>query len=193
VVTLRYGAWAGSSWSGGHGESREYLFGSSHFSRGARKRTDCLGATCQAAEPQRLPRCGVVARPDRTAKAVLAMLTLLVGRRLDEEVLQRLLPLVDPADGRSIADSLHHQMLEEPRRRAGREGAASPVGDIAADRPLRYALALLRYYRPGFDSLATEEKRELLQKCCERINGLSKRAAVLAGLVVVNAGVQGAP
>jgi hypothetical protein len=123
---------------------------------------------------------GVVARPDRTAKAVLAMLTLLEGRRLDKEVLERLLPLVDPADGTSIADSLHHQRLEEPRRGGGGEGAASPVGDIAADRPLRYAHALLRYYRPGFDSLATGEKRELLQKCCERVDGILETTRLLA-------------
>jgi hypothetical protein len=114
---------------------------------------------------------GVVARPDRTAKAVLAMLTLLEGRQLNKEVLKQHLPLADPAEGTSIADGLH-QLLEEPRREGGSEGAASPVGDVAADRQLRYALALLRYFRPGFDSLATGEKRELLRKCCERVNGL---------------------
>ena len=63
---------------------------------------------------------GVVARPERTAKAVLAMLTLLEGRRLDKEVLGRRLPFVDPADSTSIADDLH-QLLEEPRR-GGRWG-----------------------------------------------------------------------
>ena len=57
-----------------------------------------------------------MARPERTAKAVLAMLTLLEGRRrLDKEVLERLLPFVDPADSTSITDSLN-QRLEEPRR-----------------------------------------------------------------------------
>ena len=123
--------------------------------------------------PNRRGYRGVVARPERTAKAVLAMLTLLEGRRLDKEVLGRRLPFVDFADGTSIADGLH-QRLEEPRREGAGEGAASPVGDVAAERQLRYALALLRYFRPGFDSLATEEKRELLQKCCGRVNGLLK-------------------
>ena len=62
-----------------------------------------------------------MARPERTAKAVLAMLKLLEGRRLDKEVSERLLPFVDPADSTSIADSLH-QRLEEPRgKAAGKE------------------------------------------------------------------------
>jgi hypothetical protein len=48
--------------------------------------------------------------------------------------------------------------------------AAMPVDGRVLSRPLQYAHALLRYYRPGFDELPEEKRRELLQGCCERIN-----------------------
>jgi len=37
-------------------------------------------------------------------------------------------------------------------------------------RSLEYAVALLRYFRPDFDSLPLQDQRGLLEKCCERMN-----------------------
>lgn len=110
---------------------------------------------------------GVVDRPGRTTKAVLAALTVLEGRRADLGRLAAVLPFVDPRDQESIGDSLYRR-FEDVRGRRGEAGGLAD--DLLLDRPLQYAHALLRYYRPDFDELPEEERRELLQGCCERIN-----------------------
>jgi hypothetical protein len=111
----------------------------------------------------------IVDKPTRTTKAVLAALTVLESQQVDLEWLKKLLPFVDPADQVSINDSLR-QRFEELGRQGDKEGTSALVGNLVSDRPLRYAHALLRYYRPNFDALPREEQRELLLRCCERIN-----------------------
>jgi hypothetical protein len=110
---------------------------------------------------------GVFEKPDRTTKAVLAALTIQEGRGVPPERLARVLPFVDPVDQASIGDSLFRR-FEELKERGDK--AAADV--LVLDRPLQYAQALLRYYRPVFDSLPKEEQRELIGDCCERVNAL---------------------
>jgi len=123
---------------------------------------------------------GVVDRPNRTTKATLAALTVLEGRKTNPERLAAVLPLVDVWDQHSIGHSLY-QRLEDAQKQG--ENGRMDVGDLVLDRPLQYAYALLRYYRPGFDELPEAKRRELLQGCCERINRVLDSTQQLAGFL----------
>jgi hypothetical protein len=108
----------------------------------------------------------VVNRPDSVA--VLAALTIMEGDEVDIEQLQRSLPLVDLSHPAGISECVYeverHLIFTWEKSEALELIRAFPV------RPVRLALALLRYYRPGFDALPEEEKRDLLIGCCERMN-----------------------
>jgi hypothetical protein len=102
------------------------------------------------------------------------------GAEADIEQLQRSLPMVDLSHPEGILECLREVEIElismwGESVRSGKSSRweepealelirAFPVG------PVRLALALLRYYRPGFDALPEEEKRDLLIGCCERMN-----------------------
>jgi hypothetical protein len=110
----------------------------------------------------------VIDEPPRTATATLAALTILEGRRADMERLKTILPLLDPTDQTSMEQGLSEgfsALREQSGKKSGRF-----ISDLMAHRPLNFALALLRYYRPNFDSFPRDKQRGLLEECCQRIN-----------------------
>jgi hypothetical protein len=123
---------------------------------------------------------GVVDRPGRSTMAMLAALTVLEGRKANPARLAAVLPFVEPRDQESIGDSLH-RTFEDTKNRC--DGAGLLADDLMLERPLQYAHALLRYYRPGFDDLPEEDRRELLQGCCARINAVLNSTRQLAGFL----------
>jgi hypothetical protein len=114
-----------------------------------------------------LVSASVVDKPDSVG-AVLAALTMMEGDEVDIEQLQRSLPLIDLSHPGGISESVHEVLRDLIFTWKKSETLelirAFPVG------PVRLALALLRYYRPGFDALPEEEKHDLLIGCCERMN-----------------------
>ena len=121
----------------------------------------------------------VVDRPDSVA--VLAALTIMEGDEVDIEQLQRSLPLVDLSHPGGISESVDEVEIDLifswEKSVALELIRAFPVG------PVRFALALLRYYRPGFDALPEEEKRELVMGCCERMNRTIAATRQLTGFL----------
>lgn len=109
----------------------------------------------------------VADKPDSVG-AVLAALTMMEGDEVDIEQLQRSLPLVDLSHPAGISECVYEVerdlIFTWEKSEALELIRAFPVG------PVRLALALLRYYRPVFDALPEEEKRDLLIGCCERMN-----------------------
>lgn len=109
----------------------------------------------------------VADKPDSVG-AVLAALTMMEGKVVDIEELRRLLPLIDLSHPEGISESVNEVFTDHIFSGKGTQArrflGAFPVG------PVRYALALLRYYRPGFDALPEEKQRALLIGCCERMN-----------------------
>lgn len=117
--------------------------------------------------PDALFSASVADKPDSVG-AVLAALTMMEGDEVDIEQLQRSLPLVDLSHPAGISECVYEVerdlLFSREKPEALELIRAFPVG------PVRLALALLRYYRPGFDALPDEEKRDLLIGCCERMN-----------------------
>jgi hypothetical protein len=109
----------------------------------------------------------VADKPDSLG-AVLAALTMMEGDEVDIGQLQRSLPLVDLSYPAGISERVYEieraLMFSREKSETLELIRAFPVG------PVRLALALLRYYRPGFDDLPEVEKRDLLIGCCERMN-----------------------
>jgi hypothetical protein len=120
----------------------------------------------------------VMDEPPRTAKATLAALTVLEGRPTDMKRLRAILPLLNPTD----QESIEHSMSEAYKRLREQTGKkrSTFIGDLMAHRPLLYAQALLRYYRPDFDNLPPDQQRGLLEKCCDRINEVLDSVRLLA-------------
>jgi len=108
----------------------------------------------------------VVDKPD-TVRAVLAALTVMEGGAVDIEQLKRDLPLIDLSHPIGISESVN-EAFEALSDKGETARALEFVRSFHAAH-IRYALALLRYYRPGFDALPEEEKRGLIVGCCERI------------------------
>jgi hypothetical protein len=109
----------------------------------------------------------VADKPDSVG-AVLAALTMMEGDEVDIEQLQRSLPLVDLSHPGGISESVDE--VEIDLIFSGKKSEALELIRTFPVGPVRFALALLRYYRPGFDALPEEEKRDLLIGCCERMN-----------------------
>jgi len=109
-----------------------------------------------------------VADKPNSVGAVLAALTMMESDAVDIEQLQRSLPLVDLSHPGGISESVNEVLIDLlftwEKSEALELVEAFPIG------PVRFALALLRYYRPGFDALPEEEKRDLLIGCCVRMN-----------------------
>lgn len=116
----------------------------------------------------------VVEKPN-AIRAILALLTILEGTQTDVGKLRNILPFVDPSHPVSIHESQYEafrELVEEENVDMARAFLAD-INDGRFDyRSLEYATALLRYFRPNFDSLPLQERRDLLAKCCERINKL---------------------
>ncbi len=104
----------------------------------------------------------VVEKPRRN-RAILAALTIMEARTADIDELGNLLPLIDLSHPDGVSKSVD-EAADEGFDTWMRLAGAFDSGWF------KYALALLRYFRPNFDGLAEEEKRDLLLKCCERIN-----------------------
>ena len=121
----------------------------------------------------------VVDRPDSVA--VLAALTIMESDEVDIEQLKRSLLLVDLSHLGGIPESVYDVEIDlifmEKKSEALELIRAFPVG------PVRFALALLRYYRPGFDALPEEEKRDLVIGCCERMNRTNVATRQLTGFL----------
>src|SRR5215212_3270280 len=122
----------------------------------------------------------VVDKPD-SITAVLAALTIMECDPVDIEQLRKRLPLIDLSHPNGISESVYEAT----------SGLAS-TGDKALElqlarnflvEPARYALALLRYFRPGFDELSEDEKRSLLIGCCERMNRTIAAVRQLTGFL----------
>jgi len=110
-----------------------------------------------------------------TVRAILAALTVLECRQTDTAILRSVLPFLEP----SHPVSIHESQLEAFRKlvdEGNTEAASSLLKSISGEnfnyRSLEYAVALLRYFRPDFDSLPIREQRALLEECCERTNKL---------------------
>jgi hypothetical protein len=110
----------------------------------------------------------VVEKPTKD-KAILAALTLMEGRPVDTKELKEFLPLVNIShpDGmwKSVDEVSSSLLVSEPDFKRFLN-----FDMCLRSSAVRYALALLRYYRPDFDALPEVEKRGLLIGCCERIN-----------------------
>jgi hypothetical protein len=97
----------------------------------------------------------------RTDLAILGALAPLEAGEADVALIRRTLSSI----GGSIDEALRE--LDDPERR--RE-----------QRMLEFAVALLRYYRPNFDSLPPREQRQLAVQTCERLDEVSKAERKLA-------------
>jgi hypothetical protein len=116
----------------------------------------------------------VVGKP-RTVRAILAALTVLEAQHTNIEQLGKLLPYteLDHPEGMfaSQREALHE--LVDAGQTDEAEALWCDLGPEYLDyRTLDYAVALLRYYRPGFDDLPVQQQRDLLKGCCERMNKL---------------------
>jgi hypothetical protein len=127
-----------------------------------------------------LVSASVVDKPDSVG-AVLAALTVMEGGEVDIEQLQRSLPLVDLSHPGGISESVYEVQTDfvftDKISEALEFTRTFPAG------PIRFALTLLRYYRPGFDALPEEEKRDLLMGCCERMNRTIAATRQLTGFL----------
>jgi hypothetical protein len=114
---------------------------------------------------------GIVVLEDyrRTDLAILGALAPLEAGEADVALIRRTLSSVDG----SIDEALRE--LSDPKRRREQE-------------MLQFAVALLRYEWPGFDSLPVKEQRELAAQACERLNGVSSAERKLAELLEFGTG-----
>ncbi|HVF02186.1 MAG TPA: hypothetical protein VNA27_12760 [Rubrobacteraceae bacterium] len=103
------------------------------------------------------------------------------GGAVDIEQLESFLPLIDSSHPVGVAESVYEAF--ESLVDTGE--AARPLEFVRSFQtgPVSYALALLHYYRPGFDTLPEEERRSLLVGCCERINKAIAATRQLTGFL----------
>src|SRR5215212_1402470 len=122
----------------------------------------------------------VVDKPDSVV-AVLAALTIMEGDAVDIEQVRKHLPLIDLSHPNGISESVYEVSLNLAS--TGDKALALELARNFPVEPARYALALLRYYRPGFDTLSEDEKRKLLIGCCERMNRTIAAVRQLTGFL----------
>ena len=118
-------------------------------------------------------RCvSVVDKPNRI-RAILAALTVLESRQTDIATLRSVLPFLEPSHPINVYES-HHEAFKKRVGEGDTETAVTLLSGLSNKgldyRSLEYAVALLRYFRPDFDSLPLQDQRDLLEKCCERMN-----------------------
>jgi hypothetical protein len=92
--------------------------------------------------------------PLRTDAAIVAALSALEGRTFDLATLRSVLALSMPLCGESFWDRWT-KALEDRRTE---EGMRSSLRELGHHQALDYIMMLLRYHRPGFDELPTEER-----------------------------------
>jgi hypothetical protein len=108
----------------------------------------------------------------RTDLAGLAALALLEAGQAATALIRKTL---SSAVG-SVDDALRE--LGDPKRRS-------------EERMLYFALALLRYYRPDFDTLPLSAQRELAAQICERLNEVTLAVRTLAQTLEYGKGIPG--
>ncbi len=102
--------------------------------------------------------------PLRTDGAILAALALLEGRPVDLSSLRKVLPELVPSYGESVWDRWTDLASEESK--------AELLRSLRHHQTLDFVLLLLRYHRPGFNSLPLEERVALLADSCAYLNDL---------------------
>jgi hypothetical protein len=129
--------------------------------------------------------------PLRTNAAILAALTSLEGRKVDvdalddtsveealntsedgltvEEAIQGLTEQVAELEGNDVESLTSAHIYDDP--------------DLATHVALEYVAALLRHYRPEFDTLPYPERVALLKDGCRRVNGVLEGLRKLVGFL----------
>ncbi len=117
---------------------------------------------------QRSPRgyrpVRVIDGPLPTHMAIFAALTTLEAETTSEEDLKVVLPLTESSQPQS------HPVLLELLRNEGIEKAVDAYVSARLPTKFAYAKSLLRFYRPGFDDLPTEERQALIERTCRLVN-----------------------
>lgn len=97
----------------------------------------------------------ILDQPPRTEYAILAALTSL---EIEESSIET----------ERLREAL--SLIEHPLKEAMEAPGDVPSMPIGIDRSIEYVAALLRYYRPGFDSLPHEDQLALIERACVYIN-----------------------
>jgi hypothetical protein len=103
--------------------------------------------------------------PLRTDAAIVAALSAVEGRTFDLGTLRSVLAVSMPLRGESFWDRWT-KVLEDRRTE---EGLGSSLRELE-HHALDFVMMLLRYHRPGFDELPTEERTKLLADACAHMN-----------------------
>ena len=106
----------------------------------------------------------VIDGPLPTHMAIFAALTALQAETTSEEDLKVLLPIAESDQPES------HPVLLDFLQNEGIEKAVDAYVSARLPTKFAYAKSLLRYYRPGFDELPTEERRALIERTCRLVN-----------------------
>jgi hypothetical protein len=117
----------------------------------------------------------------RTVQGTLAALTVQEGWRADPERLKTILGVLDLTNEASTERSLS-EAFEKLRELSSHERGEF-ISDLMAHRPLLFAIALLRHYRPDFDKLSREGKERLLIECYERVDEVLKSVRLLSSFL----------
>lgn len=118
--------------------------------------------------PYDAPESASVVEKPHTVKATLVALTVMEGDTVDIEQLEQLLPLIDLSHPAGVSEGVD-EAFQKFADAGDLDRALSFAGSFPSQ-TVSYALALLRYYRPGFDALPEDEQRGLLISCCDRMN-----------------------
>jgi hypothetical protein len=97
----------------------------------------------------------ILDRPPRMEYAILAALTALEVER-------------SPIDIERLREAL--SPVELPLKEAMEAPRGVPGMPMGRDRSVEYVVALLRYYRPGFDSLPHEDQLALIERACDYVD-----------------------
>jgi len=103
--------------------------------------------------------------PLRTDAAIVAALSALEGRTFDLGTLRSVLALSMPLRGESFWDRWT-KALEDRRTEEGMGSSLRQLEHQALD----FVMMLLRYHRPAFDELPTEERTNLVADACAHMN-----------------------
>jgi hypothetical protein len=140
----------------------------------------------------------------RTDKAILAALTNLEAEEVDVDRLGKALSSVELPLGRTTGV----YMVDLPSELAGVQSTAQLDRDLTDEEvtkhllkvaealqqhkglitdlqvgTLEYVVALLRHYRPEFDSLPQQEQKDLIKGACERVNKLLQASRQLGAFL----------
>jgi hypothetical protein len=97
----------------------------------------------------------ILDQPPRMEYAILAALTALEVER-------------SPIDTERLREAL--SWIEHPLKEAMEAPGGVPGVPMGTDRSVEYVAALLRYYRPGFDSLPHEDQLALIEHACDYVD-----------------------